>query len=149
MYTVSRTFFRTGGTSMSEPISRRTVLRASAGGLVALAGAPSGTRPRLPAALRELAEKIEAGMQRYGIPGVALGLSYRGTDYVRGFGVTNVDEPAPVDGDTVFRVGSTTKTFTGTAVMRLVGRGRRHPGRPPRSHPPAFPPPDAAPPSPG
>jgi CubicO group peptidase (beta-lactamase class C family) len=129
---------------MSEPISRRTVLRASAGGLVALAGAPSGTRPRVPAALRELEEKIEAGMQRYGIPGVALGLSYRGTDYVRGFGVTNVDDPAPVDGDTVFRIASTTKTFTGTAVMRLVERGRLDLHRTVRSYLPGFRTADAA-----
>jgi CubicO group peptidase (beta-lactamase class C family) len=31
---------------------------------------------------------------------------------VRGYGVTNVAEPVPVDGDTGFRIGSTTKTFT-------------------------------------
>ena len=35
-----------------------------------------------------------------------------------------MDYPQPVDGDTLFRIGSTTKTFTGTAVMRLVEQGR-------------------------
>jgi CubicO group peptidase (beta-lactamase class C family) len=39
---------------------------------------------------------------------------------VKGFGVTNVDHPLPVDADTLFRIGSTTKTFTATAMMRLV-----------------------------
>jgi CubicO group peptidase (beta-lactamase class C family) len=49
---------------------------------------------------------------------------YRGRRYVRGYGVTNVDYPTSIDGDTVFRVASNTKTFTGTAVMRLVDQGR-------------------------
>jgi CubicO group peptidase (beta-lactamase class C family) len=63
-------------------------------------------------------------MARYAIPGVALGVLYRGREYVRGYGVTNVDYPVPVDGDTVFRIASNTKTFTGTTVMQLVEQGR-------------------------
>jgi CubicO group peptidase (beta-lactamase class C family) len=43
---------------------------------------------------------------------------------LRGFGVTNVGHPVPVDADTLFRIGSTTKTFTATAMMRLVEQGR-------------------------
>jgi CubicO group peptidase (beta-lactamase class C family) len=74
--------------------------------------------------LGELEAKVEAGMQEYGIPGVALGLLHQGTDYIRGYGVTNVDSPQQVDGGTLFRIGSTTKTFTGTAVMRLVEQGK-------------------------
>ncbi|MGH3916869.1 MAG: serine hydrolase domain-containing protein, partial [Pseudonocardiaceae bacterium] len=60
----------------------------------------------------------------YGIPGVALGLLHNGTSYIRGYGVTNVNYPQPVDGDTLFRIGSTTKTFTATTVMRLVEQGK-------------------------
>ena len=48
---------------------------------------------------------------------------YRGREHVRGFGVTNVDDPRPVDGNTLFRIASTTKTFTGAVVMRLVEQG--------------------------
>jgi CubicO group peptidase (beta-lactamase class C family) len=55
---------------------------------------------------------------------VALGLLHQGIGYIRGYGVTNVDDPQQVDGDTLFRIGSTTKTFTGTAVMRLVEQGK-------------------------
>lgn len=130
---------------MSEPMSRRTLLRATAGGVAAVAtgtamGAPAAgaTAARVPAAVGELADKIREGMARYGIPGVAMGLLYRGREYVRGFGVTNLDAPAPVDGDTVFRVASTTKTFTGTAVMRLVERGRLDLDRTVRSYLPEF-----------
>jgi CubicO group peptidase (beta-lactamase class C family) len=63
-------------------------------------------------------------MAQYGIPGVAVGVLAQGTEYVRGYGVTNVDYPVAVDGDTLFRIGSTTKTFTGTTIMRLVEQGR-------------------------
>jgi CubicO group peptidase (beta-lactamase class C family) len=71
-----------------------------------------------------LDEKIEAGMARYHVPGVAVGVFYQGQEYVRGYGVANVDYPQPVDGDTLFRIGSSTKTFTGTVVMRLVEQGQ-------------------------
>ncbi|OIJ68475.1 penicillin-binding protein [Streptomyces mangrovisoli] len=67
--------------------------------------------------------KIEEAMRAYAIPGAAVGVLWNGQEYVRGYGVTHVDHPVPVDADTVFRVGSTTKTFTGTTVMRLVERG--------------------------
>src|SRR5262249_54057383 len=96
-------------------------------------GAGGGARARAAAAspgpqtadsgFRELDAKIQAGMARHGIPGVAVGVLAHGREYVRGYGVTNVDYPAPVDGDTLFRIGSTTKTVTGTTVMRLVEQG--------------------------
>ena len=62
-------------------------------------------------------------MKSHGIPGVAVAVLAGGQEYVKGYGVTNVEHPVPVDGDTVFRIGSTTKTFTGTAAMRLVEQG--------------------------
>jgi CubicO group peptidase (beta-lactamase class C family) len=72
----------------------------------------------------QLDARIRAGMRKYSIPGVALGMIYRGTRYIKGYGVTNVDYPTPVDGDTLFRIGSTSKTFTGTVAMRLVEKGK-------------------------
>jgi CubicO group peptidase (beta-lactamase class C family) len=74
-------------------------------------------------AFAELEELIRTAMTAYRIPGVAVGVLHEGVEYVKGFGVTNVDYPVPVDTDTMFRIASTTKTFTGTAVMRLVDRG--------------------------
>ena len=58
-----------------------------------------------------------------GIPGVAVGVLHRGGTAAAGFGVTNVDHPLPVTDETLYQIGSITKTFTGTAVMRLVERG--------------------------
>jgi CubicO group peptidase (beta-lactamase class C family) len=63
----------------------------------------------------ELDARTEAGMTAYGIPGVAVGVLYGGREYLKGYGVTSVEHPRAVDPDTLFRVGSTTKTFTGTA----------------------------------
>lgn len=82
--------------------------------------------------------KIAAGMKAYAIPGVAVAVWAGGQEYVKGYGVTNVDHPLPVDGDTVFRIGSTTKTFTGTAMMRLVEQGKVDLDSPVRCYIPDF-----------
>jgi CubicO group peptidase (beta-lactamase class C family) len=87
---------------------------------------------------RALDERIEAGMARYHIAGVAVGVFYQGQEYVRGYGVTNVDYPEPVDGDTLFRIASTTKTFTGTTVMLLVEQGLLDLDAPVRRYLPDF-----------
>ncbi len=47
-----------------------------------------------------------------------------GETFSAGFGVTNLENPLPVDQDTLFQVGSITKTFTATALMRLIERGQ-------------------------
>jgi CubicO group peptidase (beta-lactamase class C family) len=67
---------------------------------------------------------MRAAMAEAGVPGAAVGLLYRGEAYVAGYGVTNVDYPRPVDPDTLFQIGSITKTFTMAAAMRLVEQGR-------------------------
>ena len=38
-------------------------------------------------------------MAAYAIPGAAVGVLYDGREYVKGYGVTNVDYPVAVDGD--------------------------------------------------
>ncbi len=68
--------------------------------------------------------QMRAAMAEAGVPGAAVGVLYRGEEYVAGYGVTNVDYPLPVDADTLFQVGSLTKTFTMAAAMRLVEQGR-------------------------
>ncbi|MEU4561535.1 serine hydrolase domain-containing protein [Actinoplanes sp. NPDC023936] len=126
---------------MTEQMTRRTLLTATAATLAApaLTSAPATAAPRVPSAVRELEDKIREAMELYAVPGVAFGLRYRGREYVRGFGVTSLTDPSPVDGDTtVFRVASTTKTFTGTAAMRLVERGRLGLDRRVRDYLPGF-----------
>ncbi len=57
---------------------------------------------------------------------------------MKGFGVTSVRHPLPVDEKTLFQIGSTTKTFTATAVMRLVEAGRVALDEPVRRYLPDF-----------
>src|SRR5215218_9502013 len=93
-------------------------LRTPAAGIAAMSGAQDAE-----VLFHWLDAKVEAAMAQLQIPGVAVGVYYQGQEYVRGYGVTNVDYPQPVDGDTLFRIASITKTFTGTTVMRLVEQG--------------------------
>ncbi|WP_350274317.1 serine hydrolase domain-containing protein [Kribbella sp. HUAS MG21] len=122
-------------------LTRRTVLKsvAAAVPVTAFTTLPSSaSTTREPAAIGRLAEKIEAAMAKYAIPGAGLGVWYRGREYVRGFGVTSVDTGEPVSADTVFRIGSTSKTFAATAIMRLAERGRISLDRPVRAYLPDF-----------
>jgi CubicO group peptidase (beta-lactamase class C family) len=63
-------------------------------------------------------------MSVHAVPGVAVGVLYNGETYTAGFGVTHVEHPLPVTEDTLFQVGSISKTFTCTVVMRLVEMGK-------------------------
>ncbi|RLT43084.1 MAG: class A beta-lactamase-related serine hydrolase [Chloroflexi bacterium] len=67
---------------------------------------------------------ISDEMSRWRVPGVAVGILHNGQGYSAGFGVTNVLHPLPVDSDTLFQIGSTTKTVTATVAMRLVEAGK-------------------------
>jgi CubicO group peptidase (beta-lactamase class C family) len=72
----------------------------------------------------QLGEFVRQEMDRLHVPGVAVGVRYDGHDYTAGFGVTNVLHPLPVTDQTLFQIGSTSKTVCGTAAMRLVEQQR-------------------------
>ncbi|MER6308494.1 serine hydrolase domain-containing protein [Streptomyces sp. NPDC001657] len=72
----------------------------------------------------KLSEFVEATARKLGIPGVAVGVWADGQESYATHGVTSVDNPLPVDRDTLFHLGSVTKTFTATALMRLVAEGK-------------------------
>jgi CubicO group peptidase (beta-lactamase class C family) len=72
----------------------------------------------------ELSSKIRELMKTRGIPGVAVGVYNNGEVTTQGYGITNVDHPLPVDDDTLFQIGSITKTFVGTMTMMLVEMGK-------------------------
>ncbi|HIQ06635.1 MAG TPA: class A beta-lactamase-related serine hydrolase [Anaerolineae bacterium] len=71
-----------------------------------------------------LGEFVTKVMKQKGVPGVAVGILHKGETATAGYGVTNVDHPLPITGETLFQIGSITKTFTGTAIMRLVEMGK-------------------------
>lgn len=71
-----------------------------------------------------LAEFVTHKMQEIGVPGAVVGIWHNDGVMAQGFGVTNVDHPLPVTDETLFQIGSITKTFTGTLIMRLVEEGK-------------------------
>lgn len=71
-----------------------------------------------------LEEVVTGLMARTGVPGVAVGILHKGESVAFGYGVTSVEHPLPVTDETLFQIGSITKTFTGTAIMRLVEEGK-------------------------
>ena len=87
---------------------------------------------------KSLSNEITAGMQRLPIPGLAVGVWHAGIEQVAGFGVTSVENPLPVTPDTLFQVGSISKTFTATALMMLMEAGKVDLDTPIRAYLPAF-----------
>ncbi|GAB3209674.1 serine hydrolase domain-containing protein [Marinactinospora thermotolerans] len=73
---------------------------------------------------------VPAALDQTGIPGAAVSVVHDGELLTaRGYGYADTgadgSEPVPVDPqETLFRVGSVSKLFTATAVMRLVEEGR-------------------------
>lgn len=72
----------------------------------------------------QLGDLIQEEMTRWRVPGTAVGVWFEGQAATAGFGVTSVAHPLPLDERTLFQIGSTTKTVTATAVMRLAERGK-------------------------
>jgi CubicO group peptidase (beta-lactamase class C family) len=77
-------------------------------------------------------------MERLRVPGVAVGVLHRGEEQVAGFGVTSVENPLPVDANTLFQIGSISKTVTATAIARLVEKGKLSLDAPVRTYLPSF-----------
>ena len=73
---------------------------------------------------RELCRRIVKEMKRLNVPGVAVGIYHKGKEWMAGFGITSTEHPLPVTPDTLFQVGSISKTFTGTLLMMLAEQGK-------------------------
>jgi len=71
----------------------------------------------LDARVRELAEELQ-------VPGVAVGVFHENEERYAYHGVTSVENPLPVDEHTFFQFGSTGKTYTSVALLRLVEAGK-------------------------
>jgi CubicO group peptidase (beta-lactamase class C family) len=71
----------------------------------------------------ELEQKVRETADGLEVPGVSVGIVHDGEARYAYHGVTSIENPLPVDENTLFQFGSTGKTFTSTAIMRLVERG--------------------------
>lgn len=101
---------------------RRFIAIAVVLGLTSTAAPIASAEPTLE---QRLDSAVTAKLAEMGAPGVIVGISVPGDiDYVRAFGSADLATGAPMVVDDHMRIGSVTKTFSGTAVLQLVDQGR-------------------------
>ena len=86
----------------------------------------------------ELRDLVGSLIERLRVPGAAIAIVRGESEQVGCFGVTNIEHPAPIAPDTLFQVGSITRTVTATAAMRLMDAGRLDIDAPIRTYLPDF-----------
>ncbi len=72
------------------------------------------------------------------VPGLVVGLSIDGQQRYLSFGETSVEAPRPVTADTLFQIGSISKTYTCLALLSYVENGRLALDKPIREYLPQF-----------
>ncbi|GGO40553.1 serine hydrolase domain-containing protein [Deinococcus humi] len=75
----------------------------------------------LAAAFEQEAKRL---LEEFKIPGVTLGLLTPDGDHLVNLGVTSLENPLPITSDTIFQIGSNTKTLTSLTVSVLEAQGK-------------------------
>jgi len=119
---------------MSPKISRREILKGGAKAAAALSVLPSLTREvaaqrprgaRNGGVLARLAEDVERHMREVGAPGMTLALADRnGAVRVSSYGFADAKADAAVRPETMFEVGSISKSFAAVALLQMLDEGR-------------------------
>jgi CubicO group peptidase (beta-lactamase class C family) len=105
--------------SMTNRISRVVVL------LVTLASPALGQTPSRTALARTIDSLATSTLVEGPVAGISIAV-VRGRDTVvmKGYGFADVENDVPATAATVYRIGSITKQFTASDVMRLIEQGR-------------------------
>lgn len=83
---------------------------------------------------------VRGELKRHNLPGLALCVVKDGKIVKKaGYGLANLETPAPVTPETVFEIGSVTKQFTAFAIMMLVEEGKVELDKPIRDYLPDLP----------
>jgi beta-lactamase class C len=69
-------------------------------------------------------ETIAPVMRQYGIPGMAVGIIFDGHIYVCNYGIASRATGVPINADTLFEIGSISKTFNTAVATYAVDHGR-------------------------
>jgi CubicO group peptidase (beta-lactamase class C family) len=72
----------------------------------------------------DLQEFLSSKADELGVVGATAGVLVDGSAETAFTGITSVENPLPVDDRTLFQFGSTGKTYTATALVRLAEQGR-------------------------
>lgn len=83
-----------------------------------------GARSSATPASSDLQVALESSIQRHGVPGATLAVLRDGGIEVAAAGVLNVDTRVEVTADSLFQIGSVTKSLTATLAMMQVEAGR-------------------------
>ena len=93
--------------------------------LIAGGAAPAVGKGPLTSA--EIDRVVQRTMREFSVPGVAVGIVKNGRlIFSKGYGTRELGKQEPVDADTVFAIGSISKSFTTAALAMLVDEGRVH-----------------------
>jgi CubicO group peptidase (beta-lactamase class C family) len=135
-------------TGLPHRISRRRILALAGGTAAAIAAAPGHlaakqgpaepttagpAAPEVPLSstlaadaspeFRAVAEAVVAAMRESRLPGAALGILAGDREEHATFGVASLSSLRPVTPATLFQIGSLAKTYTATAIWRLIDEG--------------------------
>ncbi|MCY3698867.1 MAG: serine hydrolase [Gemmatimonadetes bacterium] len=113
--------------SMQTPHRRgvpATVFLAAAFPLAAVAAQAQSSFPP-PPSVEEIDAWVEDAMARWEVPGLGLAIVYEGERYLSaGYGVRELGRDTPVDGGTLFSIGSCSKAFGAATIASLVEEGK-------------------------
>jgi beta-lactamase class C len=77
-------------------------------------------------------------LDRYDVPGIAVAVTVDGREHFIDFGVSSKETQTPVNRDTVFEIGSVSKTFTATLAGYAAAKGALGLGDRPSQHLPML-----------
>jgi CubicO group peptidase (beta-lactamase class C family) len=73
----------------------------------------------------QIDQTVSRAMEIFSVPGLAVGIVKDGElVFAKGYGVRELGQPAKVDPDTLFAIGSITKAFTTASLAMLVDEGK-------------------------
>lgn len=95
--------------------------------LMLVAGVGRTAAPGRPLTPAEIDHVVNRTMREFSVPGIAVGVVKDGKlVFARGYGVRELGKPMPVDVDTIFAIGSISKSFTTASLAMLVDQGKLH-----------------------
>lgn len=81
--------------------------------------------PAIAGAIAAIRAHAEQHLRQFGLPGLTLGLTTpNGFSTVLDFGFANRDSRAPITPDTLFQIGSISKSMTATVIHQLAAEGK-------------------------
>lgn len=87
----------------------------------------------------EFEEYVNKAIKEWGVPGVAIAIVKDDrVVFAKGFGVRELNKPAPVDEQTLFAIGSSSKAFTAASIAILADEGKLKWDDPATKHLPGF-----------